>query len=218
VKVWSLLLKVKLKISYIINHKLPPSVSNPIKNTYHFLCGYSVHWARVISDKETARYITSLDYKTFKALEISGSKWKEFGFASYRSANYPEYDLCNGVLDNEKFDIIIVEHVLEHVLKPYCAVQNLYRMLNSGGVAVIITPFLIRVHAYPTDCSRWTELGIRHLLIAGGFNCDNIKTGSWGNRACVIANFKKWAHWVSWKHSLKNEPGFCVAVWAFARK
>jgi SAM-dependent methyltransferase len=189
-----------------------------IKNLYHFLCGYGQHWTRVIMDKETASYVASLNYKTFKALEISGSKWEKFGFASYRSIAYPEYDLCKGVLDSERFDIIIAEQVLEHALYPYRAVQNLYRMLNHGGVVVITTPLLLKIHECPFDCSRWTEVGIKYLLIEGGFNCDGIKTGSWGNRACIVANFKKWVNWVPWKHSLKNEPSFPVVVWAFAWK
>lgn len=114
------------------------------------------------------RYVASLNYKTFKALEISGSKWEKFGFVSYRNTTYPEYDLCKDVLDNETFDIIIAKQLLEHVKYPYSAVQNLYRMLNSGGVVVIATPLLVKIHKCPTDCSRWTEVGIKHLLIEGG--------------------------------------------------
>ena len=132
---------------------------------YHFFCGYGQQWARVIMDKKTACYVASLNYKNFKALEISGSKWGKFGFASYRSINYPEYDLCKGVLDNETFDIIIAEQVLEHVLYPYRAVQSLYRMLRSGGVVVITTPLLIKIHEYPLDCWRFYPGAYKALSI-----------------------------------------------------
>jgi len=191
---------------------------NNFKKLYHFIRGSGDHWTRVVMDKETAQYVASLDYKKLKALEISGSKWEKFGFASYRNIVYPGYDLCSGVLDNERFDIIIAEQVLEHVLYPYRAVQNLYRMLNIGGVVVVTVPLLLKIHKCPSDCSRWSQEGLKYLLVEGGFNCDSIKTGSWGNRACVVANLKQWVNWVPWKHSLKNEPDFPVVVWAFARK
>jgi hypothetical protein len=43
---------------------------------------------------------------------------------------------------------------------------------------LITTPFLIKVHGAPFDCSRWTKLGIRHFLAEAGFDVANITTGS----------------------------------------
>jgi hypothetical protein len=34
----------------------------------------------------------------------------------------------------------------------------------------------------------------------------------------VVANFRKWQPWITWWHSLKNEPDFPVVVWALATK
>jgi SAM-dependent methyltransferase len=204
------------KIAFIIRHILPSSVLLRFRNAYHSL--FPEQWCRVVMNRETDKYVKSLEYKAFKVLEISGSKWEKFGFASYRSIEYPSYDLCEGTLNNETFDIIIAEQVLEHVLYPYRAVKNLYRMLNPGGLAVITIPFLLKIHGAPIDCSRWTELGLKHLLAEGGFDPEKIITGSWGNRDCVIANFQRWMKWMPWIHSLKNEPDFPVAVWAFAHK
>jgi SAM-dependent methyltransferase len=177
-----------------------------------------IQWLRVVMDKETATYVGSLNYQSFHALEISGIKWANFGFQSYRSVDFPEYDICQGPLSKGAYDIIIAEQVLEHCLWPYRAVRHLYEMLRSGGVVVVTTPFLVRVHDYPVDCSRWTELGLKHLLAEGKFPLDKIKTGSWGNRKCVVANFKDWQFWRPKKHSLVNEPEFPISVWAFAHK
>ena len=168
-------------------------------------------------DRETEKYVKSLPFKKLSALEISGSRWEKFGFASYRSVRYPKFDVCNATLD-DCFDIIIAEQVLEHVLHPHRAVRNLYSMLNSGGVLVITAPFFIKVHSYPVDCSRWTQEGLKQLLIEGGFDPEKIKLGSWGNRACIVANFKRSAKWIPYMHSLKNEAEFPVTVWAFAEK
>jgi SAM-dependent methyltransferase len=175
-------------------------------------------WARVVMDRETDRLMRALDRSSLDAVEISGTKWRDFGFASYRSLDYAEYDLCARPFAPEAFDVVIAEQVLEHVLWPFRAARHAWQMLRPGGVFLVTTPFLVRVHAYPTDCSRWTPLGLKHLLAEGGFGLDDIETGSWGNRACVRANFKGWPDWARWKHSLRNEPDFPVVVWALARK
>jgi hypothetical protein len=174
-------------------------------------------WVRVVMDQETDRLIRALDFKHSSALEISGEKWKGYGFGRYHSVEFPAYDVCLGVL-NDQFDIIIAEQVFEHLLWPYRAVRNVFQMLTPDGAFLITTPFLIRIHDYPADCSRWTEVGIRHLLAEGGFDINRITTGSWGNRACVRSNFLKWTVYNRWLHSLKNEPEYPVVVWALARK
>jgi SAM-dependent methyltransferase len=178
--------------------------------------GYE-HWLRVVMNQETARLVGGLDFKHASALEISGVQWKDFRFARYKSVGYPDFDICAGVLD-EKFDIILAEQVFEHVLWPYRGVRNVFQMLNPDGSFLITTPFLVRIHGHPIDCSRWTELGMRHLLAEGGFDMDRITTGSWGNRACARSNLLRWTPYNRWLHSLKNEPDYPVAVWALARK
>lgn len=177
------------------------------------------HWARVVQGRETDRMMRSLGaLQNLSAFDISGGSWRHFGFGSYKCLNYPEFDICRDVLD-EKFDVIIAEHVFEHLLWPYRAARNVFAMLKPGGAFLVVTPFLIRVHDYPVDCSRWTELGIKHFLAEAGFDLDGIETGSWGNRACVKANFHRWRFYRPWMgHSLKNEPNFPVTVWALARK
>jgi SAM-dependent methyltransferase len=168
-------------------------------------------------DRTTVDFVSSLRPGSLDTLEISGRSWADRGFASYRSASFPEFDLCDEPLA-ESFDLIIAEQVFEHVLWPYRAARNVWKMLRPGGVAVLTTPFLLRVHDYPVDCSRWTEIGIKHLLAEGGFDPGEVVTGSWGNRACVKANFRRWVRWNPRRHSLENEPNFPVVVWAFATR
>jgi len=174
-------------------------------------------WLRVVMDGQTEKFVRSLSYSSMDALEVSGDKWENFGFRSYRKVYYPEYDLCEKPSEVAAFDIVIVEQVLEHVLWPYRAVRNVFEILRPGGIFLVTTPFLIRMHER-VDCSRWSEMGLKHLLIEGGFNADHITIGSWGNRACVCSNFHTWTGWIPWKHSLKNEPKFPIVVWAFAKK
>lgn len=178
----------------------------------------NIQWARVVMDRQTERQVRAMECAVLDVLEISGTKWASFGFRSYRSIQYPECDVCAAPLATAAYDLVIAEQVLEHVAWPYRAVRHVHDMLRPGGVFLVTTPFLVRVHAHPTDCSRWTELGMKHLLAEGGFALERIETSAWGNRACVRANLNRWASWVPWLHSLRNEPDFPVVVWAFARK
>ncbi|HVL15177.1 MAG TPA: methyltransferase domain-containing protein [Gemmata sp.] len=175
-------------------------------------------WLRIVMNRETERLVHGLNPSRLSALEVSGDNWNKPGlFRQYRSVDYPEYDVCDGVLD-ERFDLILADQVFEHLLWPYRAGKNVYEMLNPGGWFLVSTPFLLKIHNHPVDCSRWTETGMKHLLAECGFPLEKVQTGSWGNRACVKANLKRWQIYQRWRHSLKNEPDFPVVVWALAQK
>ena len=175
-------------------------------------------WARIVMDREMEAFLHSLGPERLDAVEISGDKWGNFGFKTYRCLQFPEYDLCKEPAGIAAYDLVIAEQVLEHVRRPYRAVCHAWEMLRPGGIFAVNTPFLIRVHEDPEDFSRWTEKGLRQLLVEGGFEESAVQTGSWGNRACVRATLGHWAGWVPWKDSLENEPQFPVVVWAFAKK
>lgn len=180
------------------------------------------HWHRTVMYEECFRWVRELDPSSMNLLEISpGSNevWRELGFKSNTRVDYPAFDICSHVL-HQKFDFICADQVFEHLLWPYRAGKHIHEMLNPGGYALILTPFLLRVHPSPFDCSRWSETGLKHLLVECGFRPENIRTGSWGNRSCVRSDLRTdggWTYW-SWWRSLSNDPLFPVAVWALARK
>ncbi len=175
-------------------------------------------WSKVVMLRECFEFIESLDTDTLDTLEISGNTLEHIKFKSYTKFDYPEYDICKDCLD-DRFDLIMADQVFEHLLWPYRAGKNVYTMLNEGGCFIISTPFLVRIHNDPIDCSRWTETGLKYLLAECGFELDKIKTGSWGNRACINANFRKWSArgWGIFT-KLHNEENFPITVWAIARK
>jgi hypothetical protein len=174
-------------------------------------------WARVVMIEETRRLVGTLHPERLDALEISGETWKDFGFKSYQSVDYPEYDVCEGPLP-ERYDLIIAEQVFEHLLWPYRAGKHVFEMLRPGGYFHLSTPFLFPIHDAPVDCSRWTETGLRYLLAECGFPLESCTTGSWGNRACVKRYLKWGAKYRGWRHSLRNDPATPIVVWAVARK
>jgi SAM-dependent methyltransferase len=195
------------------------SVLKGIRTRARSLIGIEeVQWGRLVMNRETRKLVERLQPDKLKALEVSGDYWGGAGlFREYRSVRYPEYNVCDSILP-ETFDLIIAEQVFEHLLWPYRAGRNVHRMLNLNGHFLITTPFLIRIHDVPVDCSRWTETGIKYFLAECGFPLETIQTGSWGNRACIRANYKKWANYNPLIHSLRNEAEFPYVVWALARK
>jgi SAM-dependent methyltransferase len=197
--------------------RAPPA----LRDTAHRVLDYAGYereqWSRVVMRRESRRLIETLGPSGLSALEISGTFWSNLPFKQYESACYPEFDVCADALPRS-FDLIIAEQVFEHLLWPYRAATHVFQMLAPGGYFLVSTPFLLRIHNEPIDCTRWTETGLRHLLAESGFPLTDIQTGSWGNRACVKSNFGWWARYNPWIHSLRNEPDFPVHVWALARK
>jgi SAM-dependent methyltransferase len=152
-------------------------------------------------------------------LEISpGDKkdWAEIGFKSYTTTDFPEFDICAEKLDRT-FDVIVSDHVFEHLEHPLQAAQNIFEMLKPGGHFVIAVPFLVKIHGRPYDFNRWTPDGMKRLLKNAGFSEDTIEIQSWGNRKCLKANLDKWKIY-GWHKDLTNEPDYPQVVWGWARK
>ena len=51
------------------------------------------------------------------------------------------YDICNIDSNKETYDLIICYHILEHIPDDKMAMQELFRVLKSGGLCIIQTPF-----------------------------------------------------------------------------
>jgi hypothetical protein len=87
------------------------------------------HWSRVVLNRTLAEFVRQLDFSQMKALEISGDHWRNFGFRSYRSIDFPEYDVRQEPLEREAFDLIFAEQVFEHIRAPRRAAENVCYVL-----------------------------------------------------------------------------------------
>lgn len=174
-------------------------------------------WSRVVCYRECFAFLRSIGPESLAALEISGgAQWREaIPFRSFTEVHYPEYDVCQDALP-DRYDVIIADQVWPHLLWPYRATRNILSMLRDGGWFVVTVPFLIHRNQ-PVDCTRWTETGLKHLLMEAGFQEADIQTGSWGNLAAVKASLRR----IGAKRgfgALTNDPNYPMTVWAFARK
>lgn len=178
----------------------------------------SMHWQRTVMNEAVSRYLIQLGPGDLHVAEISGANHADIPWLTHTNLNFPEFDICAEVASDMRFDVVICEQVLEHVVDPLAAAHNLRKLCVEGGHVVVSTPFLIRVHELPDygmkDYWRFTPNGLKLLLEQAGLAVEGVQT--WGNRACVIGNFDRWSALRSW-HPLRNEADLPVQVWAFAR-
>jgi SAM-dependent methyltransferase len=75
-------------------------------------------------------------------------------------------DLCarNDCLKSESFDHVVCTEVLEHTLRPFDAIDEIFRILKPGGHLFLTVPFNFRIHGPLPDCWRFTEHGLRSIL------------------------------------------------------
>lgn len=65
---------------------------------------------------------------------------------------------------DESFDIVILQAVIEHLIEPVVAVEEIWRVLRKDGIVLADTPFLQAVHMGAYDFTRYTPLGQRALF------------------------------------------------------
>ncbi|MBI4063338.1 MAG: methyltransferase domain-containing protein [Elusimicrobia bacterium] len=85
--------------------------------------------------------------------------------------------------DDETFDAVVAQVVLEHVVDPYACVEEMRRILKPGGLVYAETPFMEQVHAGRYDFTRFTRLGHRRLF--RGF--EEISSGIVGGPGMALA-------------------------------
>jgi len=139
-------------------------------------------------------------------------------------ANYPDQNFLSLRFPDESFDFVLSDQVLEHVQgDPQQAVNESWRVLRPGGIALHTTCFINPIHGAPSDYWRFTPEALKFL----GRNFSRIlDCGGWGN-------FEAWllirdglrydgiphADW----HPLhriatKNDPEWPIVTWILARR
>ena len=91
-------------------------------------------------------------------------------------------------LDNS-VDAVICEFMLEHVEDPEKIIAEMMRVLKTGGLVYVTTPFIIGFHSCPRDYYRWTESGLKEKMkkfteVAFGVCC--------GPSSAFVAIFSEW--------------------------
>jgi len=83
-------------------------------------------------------------------------------------------DACT--MDLTGFNTVVCTEALEHIRKPWLAVERMYAALNAGGLVIITWCFQFPIHNYPSDYFRCTPDGLFSLLEDVGFKDIRIDT------------------------------------------
>jgi len=166
---------------------------------------------------------------TGKILGISGIKnfypSIDMKNAEIIEVQYPSVDMQNLPFKNNIFDFVISDQVIEHLENPQKAVDESYRVLKNGGVAIHTTCFMLPIHLAPQDYWRFTPDAL--LCLCHNFS-EIQQCNGWGNKVayllCVISHRfqfmeipeSKWSirRWLaSW-----NDTRYPILTWVIAKK
>jgi SAM-dependent methyltransferase len=85
------------------------------------------------------------------------------------------------------FDIVISTWVIEHLSEPRRFFFEAYRVLAEGGILVVTTPFIHRLHSSPFDYWRFTDTALMHLAKTAGFRRVKVIRVGGTPFLCVVA-------------------------------
>jgi SAM-dependent methyltransferase len=171
---------------------------------------------------------TGLPIKEGDVLSISHSKnfCELLGVTPTRltEANFPEHNILDLEFEDNSFDFVFADQVLEHVEgSPQQAMDESWRVLKPGGIVVHTTCLMMTVHGAPHDYWRFTPYGLEHLakkftriIDCGGWgNLDVWRLDRLGLRYVGIPH-------ASWhplhKMATQNDPQWPVVTWLVSQK
>lgn len=138
---------------------------------------------------------------------------------------YPDVDMQNLSFNNDLFDFVISEQVIEHLKNPQKAISESYRVLKRGGIGIHTTCFVNYFHPSPEDFWRFSSHALRYLC--KDFS-EILQCEGWGNRIALLLCFvsdkfrfmkipeTKWGllHFIS----TYNEERYPIVTWVVIKK
>jgi SAM-dependent methyltransferase len=164
-----------------------------------------------------------------KILGISGIRnfypFVDAGNSDILETEYPFVDMQNLPFKNNVFDFVISDQVIEHLQNPSKAIDESYRVLKEGGIAIHATCFMIPIHWGPEDYWRFTPSALSCLCRSFS---EILYCEGWGNRfayvLCVIDQKFQFMripdskfsvrHWLA----TRNDPHYPIVTWVIAKK
>jgi SAM-dependent methyltransferase len=106
---------------------------------------------------------------------------KLFAHARYEAADFAQLgtdyapldyvcDLSEIPVEDERYDRIVLNQVLEHLPAPRRVLAELHRVLKPGGLILCSCPLYFPEHQRPYDYYRYTQYALRMLFEGAGFD------------------------------------------------
>jgi len=132
------------------------------KEIVHFLEKHSINCNQSILDYGAGNipYKNLFNSERYFAVDIQQNKNNSIDLIIKPNEDIPISD---------KFDLILLMDVLEHISEPEKVLNNLNEKLHGGGKLLVSIPYMYRQHEMPYDFYRYTESGIKYLLQKSGF-------------------------------------------------
>lgn len=110
---------------------------------------------------------------------------KHFAHTQYETADFLQVDKAYEPMDyvcslddipvaDDRFDLVLLTQVLEHVPEPQSVLRELQRVLKPGGTIWLSAPLFYAEHEQPYDFYRYTQFGFRHQLESAAFEVVDI--------------------------------------------
>jgi SAM-dependent methyltransferase len=143
---------------------------------------------------------------------------------SITEANYPDHNFLSLQFPDQAFDFVFSDQVLEHVEgDPQQAIDESWRVLRPGGIAVHTTCFINPIHPFPKDFWRFTPDA---LALLGRKFSRVIDCKGWGNFDAWLLirdglRFEGIPH-ASWhplhRLAIRNDPDWPIVTWIILEK
>ena len=141
----------------------------------------------------------------------------------FYNLRHPEFDIqdLTGIPDNS-VDVFYSEMILEHIENPQAAIDESYRILKPGGIAIHTTVFIMPYHPCPVDLHRFSpeQLKIMHNkyseVYPGGY-------GNWRSMLVLLLRITRFpvkypnGNILSWLLR-GNNPKYMLTTYVVARK
>ncbi|MGL1888293.1 MAG: class I SAM-dependent methyltransferase [Reichenbachiella sp.] len=111
-----------------------------------------------------------------------------FDHAQYEAADFEKVDkpyakstyvcdLSQMPVEDNRFDFIVFNQVMEHLPEPAKVLNELNRVLKPGGKMIYSGPLFYEEHEVPYDYYRYTQFGLKHLFSKTGFELEQLEWG-----------------------------------------
>ena len=108
-----------------------------------------------------------LDHTQYEAADFEKVD-KEYAKSTYVC------DLSNIPVEDERFDYVLFNQVMEHLSDPMKALNELNRVLKPNGKIIYTGPLFYEEHEIPYDFFRYTQFSLKKMFYDSGFEIERL--------------------------------------------